>query len=412
MGKKGESKQDPNKELNLHVMRVLMENGILNKVHAGMLTDVAAAVQDSPYDAMKPYKTIKHDTDSEIAAEIVFEFLKRHEMWDTIKCIQTETRSDLKAREPSGIVKQHLSIPGKQNILSSLIEKWNEVTPTAENREVLKNGIAERLGALSGKKRSKGSEQAEVKQEPSPAKPASPKAAKKEPVKKNDEFDSFDEDTPPAKPSPKAVQKPAKKVTTPQDVDDFDVLSSDEPPPPKKQQKKHVSKPADDDFDDFDEPEPQPVKKRTVSAPATKLEQRDSLAMFDNEMAGKEGDDDGWGSDSDGPDTLQASPVKKKPLAKAVAVASESSELMTDFFDEPASPKKDKKGGNGLNTFNPVKANDDLNYNKKKATPSSFTDEDFMDDEEVNPVPQTKKKVAVQPQTTDSDINIDDLSDW
>lgn len=119
--------KEAKKQLDFNVVSTLTQNGIFNYLQAGMVADIADAVQQSEFDSMKPYKDFKTDIDSKLAEEIVFEYLTRHNMTNTIQCIVSETNREIIPKlQPSGNIKSKLNIDGNDNYLRHVLDEFNQ----------------------------------------------------------------------------------------------------------------------------------------------------------------------------------------------------------------------------------------------------------------------------------------------
>ena len=352
------------KQLDLQVLQQLVDGGILNHLHAGMLTDVAETVQHSDCDAMKPYKTFKRDENNKIAAEIVFEYLTRHEMWETIRCIETESEGQLNAgvvKRPSGLVGSKIQIKGTDQLVEKFVEDWFQLLDQnseflSDNARDLKEKLAARLDNCKRTSR-----------RASTSKPASPVQAKPAPAAKpqqkkqgGDDFADSDSDLPQLPPAKKPANPPKKS-------DEFADFSSDETPK-KKPGKPVTTLMNDDDFDSFDEPSP---RAKSPAKPA-----KNDSGDFTNSF--QDGDDE--------PETFADKRVKPKakPLPKAKSDKSESSGLqdLDDMLDELDDPPPAKKPA--------------LAKTAPKRT-TEFADDDF---ESVSDSPQPKSKAPAQTRKT------------
>lgn len=119
--------KETKKQLDLGVVSTLTQNGIFNYLQAGMVADIAEAVQQSDFNSMKPFKDFRTDIDSKLAEEIVFEYLTRHNMTNTIQCIVSESNRKLVPKlQPSGNIKSKLDIDGDDNYLRNVLNEYNE----------------------------------------------------------------------------------------------------------------------------------------------------------------------------------------------------------------------------------------------------------------------------------------------
>ncbi|OHT12755.1 hypothetical protein TRFO_17299 [Tritrichomonas foetus] len=138
------------KKLDLNVMRMLQENGIFNRLNSGLIADIAELVSQSEFDSMKPYREIRTDIDHQLTAEIVFEYLKRNNMTETIRCIAAETNNNLVAKPLSGNIANELKIEDKTDILHKVINNYTQDSDNIQMsfHENLISGIEGRLANL------------------------------------------------------------------------------------------------------------------------------------------------------------------------------------------------------------------------------------------------------------------------
>lgn len=205
------------KQLDLKVLTMMLEYGILNHLHSKMITNVAQLVSDIDCQPMKPYKTVKHGENDTVAAEFVFDYLRKHQMWDTIRCIETETNGELSQavlKKPTGIISREFKITEKEGLLATFTSQWLQMLQdtqiVAENAEHLKQGIAARLEGLQSRKHSRKTQESK-KQPDTTSKAATTKAIPPQLPKKPSavqpeelsDLDDVDSDAKPA-PDPKA----------------------------------------------------------------------------------------------------------------------------------------------------------------------------------------------------------------
>ncbi|OHT12111.1 hypothetical protein TRFO_03740 [Tritrichomonas foetus] len=142
------------KQLNLNVMRILKDNGIIHNLHAKLMADTAEAIQKSDINSMKCFKDPKTDIDSQIAANLVFSYLKKYNMTETIRCIQSEMQNlkETKINIPKELHldENDLQKSGNGDFLSSIISKYISSTDeiTQSNHDNLLQAITERLNSL------------------------------------------------------------------------------------------------------------------------------------------------------------------------------------------------------------------------------------------------------------------------
>ena len=249
------------KQLDLQVLSILVEAGILNHLHGKMLSNVAQLVHDIDCKPMKPYKTVRHAQNDNVAAEFVIEYLKRHQMWDTIRCIEAETDGELSqasVKKPTGVIEREFKITQKEGLLEAFAQQWMDLLQEniiEDNAAALKEGIAARIEAAQSQRRSHRTGDAKKQTEksattrqlpPQPPKKSSPAKAETTTVvpANDDDFEDLDsEDEPvdtkaktqaartsakeaPGKPAPKTSPLPSKNDSSGlngssfQDVDD------------------------------------------------------------------------------------------------------------------------------------------------------------------------------------------------
>ena len=143
-------KNDGNKQFDVDVMKLLVSNGILNSIQAKLVTEISSVVANSEFEAMKPYREIRTDIDNQIATEIVFEYLRKHNMTETIRCIELETKGKLVPPATSNISKE-IGINEKEDILHHTIldfEKKVQNALIAQNHDSLIEQIRQRYADL------------------------------------------------------------------------------------------------------------------------------------------------------------------------------------------------------------------------------------------------------------------------
>ncbi|KAH0795827.1 hypothetical protein GPJ56_000194 [Histomonas meleagridis] len=328
-----------------------------------MLADISETLQDSNFDSMKMIKSIKDDIDHKLAAEFVFEYLQRHGMKNTIRCIELETNKKLSQKPVSNNIKKELNIDAKENLLSALCEDWlkNSEQYLQKNETQFRTQLEARLKDASQKKESpKASKKKPANDAKSPPKKSkrtgsikkkrrSSTSNKQSPKgkSKSDELSSFDtpkDSNEKAQPSPASKpkeQSPKKTPSKEQDntsalFDEFDEDFDLEEPKGQKQPspKKPVASPPpqekpsnsfeDIDFDDdFDE---QPVKKVVESKAKPKLNEPDSFGDIDLDV-----------------DDLDEKPIKKVDNNKSTPKAEEHSSFIDLDLEDAKSPQATPK---------------------------------------------------------------------
>lgn len=269
---------DRDKEFDLKVVQSLKNNGIFNQLQSGVLSDLAVAIQSSEFESMKCYQTIKSDIDNEMSAQIVFEYLKRNNMVNTIRTIQAETNNALSPKPISNDIEANLHISQKTDVLKELIYKYLEKKDEIASHchQLLINQIMDRYENLG-------------KSEPEPQPVAAPKPKE---TKRSSENPAQAPSTPPASSPPRSTASKNKASTANINKEssslDFDF---DEDPTPKTQTvSKNPPKQQDDSselqFEDFDEIPPKPTKNQTAPAPQKKPTNTESEfedSFFDEE---------------------------------------------------------------------------------------------------------------------------------
>jgi hypothetical protein len=92
-------KADPNRALHARVFAEMTNRGILNYVSACGVSLAASAIIDSDQDGLKPYKDFPVDLNNQIAMELVFDYLSRQSLSETLTTIAKETDG----RFPAGL---------------------------------------------------------------------------------------------------------------------------------------------------------------------------------------------------------------------------------------------------------------------------------------------------------------------
>lgn len=349
-----------NKELDLQVVNLLNSQGIFNQVRAKTLSNLANEVQSSSLDSIKCYKTIKNDNDYKIANEIVFEYLKRHNMENTINCIQSETENKLRPTPISNDIQNNLNISQKENVLHHVMQFYNGNIDDifAKYHESLINDINERIQNI-GKSKPKSSEaKTSPKATTAPISKSNSKASvgqdqnskTQNPTKKDEsssiEFDLNDDDIPTPSKSPTNPTSSTQKVKSESselafdDTSDFDKPATSKPaakPASNTQPTQPVKKVSDSEFSDFDddlelEDNATPSPKQTKSA---------------NQSKPKNDEDD---FDVDLDDDIASLPKQNKSPNQ-----SKPKNEMDDFFDDEQEPPLINN-----NAAKPLAKNDDF----------------------------------------------------
>jgi hypothetical protein len=223
------SKDPSKKELDRQVMGKLIDTGIFNQLHARLLSRVAAVVQTSPFDAMKPYRDPPTDTDHIIAASLVSAFLSTYSLTETISSIRSESPAVLPRTPDIDLAVNALNLPSRAEPLTALVRDWDPRITDDNRRETLA-AVEERLQTLAG---DVPPERPARVSRPAPAPKATPVPVGKSTARawlkkqeKSDEFGEFDSDNdPPPLTTRAAKSTPVVRSTKP-------VVKS--PAPPKE----------------------------------------------------------------------------------------------------------------------------------------------------------------------------------
>ena len=112
------------KEFDIKVMRLMRDNGQFDHMNAQFLSEVACAIQKSDFESLRPYKTLRETPDDALAAELVLNYLKKHNMQYTLACVTAETNRRLESISKSR--KTQLKLKGDDPI-GALLTEWNEL---------------------------------------------------------------------------------------------------------------------------------------------------------------------------------------------------------------------------------------------------------------------------------------------
>lgn len=135
--------------LDIEVMKVMRDTGELDHINAHFLSDVAAAIQCSDLESLKPYKKLRDTTDDQIAAEIVLNYLRKHNMEFTLKCIAAETNGELAAMPKKAQDVLDLDEDDQiGDLLSSWIEEDAADSMVEQSKKELYAEISDRLKKL------------------------------------------------------------------------------------------------------------------------------------------------------------------------------------------------------------------------------------------------------------------------
>lgn len=311
-----------NKELDSQVITLLLNKGVFNQVRANTLANLANEIQSSSFDSMKVYKTIKSDIDHKLASEIVFEYLKRNKMENTIRCIQSETQNKLRPTPISNDVNSNIGISEKENVLHQVVHTYfeNSADIFTKYHDSLINDVKKRIQDI-GKAKPSPEKPKEKKSQTisyTPSQTSTPtsqagqlaKTQKQVPAKKDEssseiDFDLNDDDIPAQKTAPKTTTN--AKASTQQ---------------PKKQSES--SDIVFDDLDDFDNPNttPKPATKPATNAPAAQTVK----AANDSDFSSF--------NDDDFDDNVQPSPKQDNKSPNQNKPKNE----VDDFFDDDQEP--------------------------------------------------------------------------
>lgn len=355
MSKKHSSKTT---ELDLQVVSLLQNQGIFNHVRANTLNNLANEVQSTNIESMKCYKTIRTDSDYKLANEIVFEYLKRHNMETTINCIQTETKNKLQPTQVSNDVQNELNISQKENVLHHVLHFYNENIEDIFNKyhDSLINDINERINNI-GKSKPKANKSpkattAPISQSNSKSNITQDQNSKTQnPVKKEEsssiEFDLNDDDIPtPSKTqtntksssqnnTKSSAQNNVKSESSDlhfDDISDFDKPATASKPATTKQLTQSVKKVSDSEFSDFDED----IELEDNAAPPAK---QNSNKSPNQSKPKNESDDFDLDFDEDAsPPKQNKSPNQSKPKNE-----------IDDFFDDDQEPPLMNNNNNNNN---------------------------------------------------------------
>lgn len=134
--------------MDIEVMKIMRETGEFDHINAHFLSDVAGAIQGSDLESLKPYRKLRDSVDDQIAAEIVLNYLKKHNMQFTLKCIAAETNGELAATPKKA--QEELDLDD-DNQLRDLLSRWideENADIVDQNKEYLYAEIESRLKEL------------------------------------------------------------------------------------------------------------------------------------------------------------------------------------------------------------------------------------------------------------------------
>ena len=371
MSKKHSSR---NKELDIQVVSLLQSSGIFNQVRANTFANLATEVQSSNLESMKCYKNIKTDDDYELASEIVFEYLQKHNMEKTINCIKTETENKLRPVPISNNIQNDLNIPQKENVLHHVVQYYNNNMTEifTKYHESLINDVNKRIQDI-GKSKPKPTERKSPKATTAPISQSNskssvtqiPNSKTQNPAKKEEsssiEFDLGDDDIP--TPTKTPTKPPAAQNTSAQKV------------------KSESSDLVFDDTSDFDKP----AAKKPAAKPASSTQPAQSVKkVSDSEFSD-------FDDDLDLEDNTAPSPKQTKPASKPKPKNDDDFDDDFDLDDDAVSVPKQNKSPN-------------------QSKPKNEMD-DFFDDDQEPPLMNNPAKSPPKNDDFDDDSLQDDISD-
>lgn len=142
---------DEQRQFDLAVVRELRDTGALNQVQATITADIAQAINESQEDlaSVKPFRSFKSTIDYRLANSFVFQYLEKHGMTETIRCINAETDGKLKSAEP-GESERELKIKDSEDKIYELRARWKPKIATRSRLELTKQ-IAKRYKKIGYK---------------------------------------------------------------------------------------------------------------------------------------------------------------------------------------------------------------------------------------------------------------------
>ena len=322
------------KQLDLNVVRLLQTNGIFNYIHAHTVTEISAAVQSSNIDAYKFFKNIKTDPDNLIAQQVVLQYLQRHKMTETLRCIALETKNRM---SPGGIPKEvqtNLDISEKENVLYHIVNLYMTKMETivSENQNKLKKKITDRLNNLDNAPPSKPSPQSKPQ-----AKTTSPKPSSLSMVG-DDDFDDFSS-TQNKKTAPSPQKQESSSIDFDMDFDNDDIPSPSKKTPttsqnPKSTQKISESSEPDLSFDDSAPSSKMPVRPKGSPVNAAKP----SNVVPAGNSFDQSSDFDSYLNDTPPPSKPTTTSTNAKPAAKPIVQSKNEGSDSFNFDDDDDEP--------------------------------------------------------------------------
>ena len=82
------------------ILRTMWGCGVMHHLHASLLASVGRAVQRSDIAVLKRSKDISTTTNHQIAAFLIFQYLKRHNLEATVRCAIDESDEQISGDAP------------------------------------------------------------------------------------------------------------------------------------------------------------------------------------------------------------------------------------------------------------------------------------------------------------------------
>jgi len=143
------------KQLNVRVMESMKKNGSFYDLHAKLLSRLSEEIKGSDISCMKPYKSLKGEKPFQVAEDMVVRYLTKNKMENTLRSMQSEFPGSFIPRKKDGFAESHLELePSNQPILSLFTLMNSEMDSVFfENRDMLREKLAERLSAMNSSRR-------------------------------------------------------------------------------------------------------------------------------------------------------------------------------------------------------------------------------------------------------------------
>jgi hypothetical protein len=140
------------KNRNIAIMAALIDRGVLNYLQSKLISEIAAAVEQTDLISMKPYRSPPDELDYLMAIDLVFEYLLTHNLVQTMKCIRSESPSIVPRTTAKARLHQYLRV-GSSGVraLRGLVHSWTTADSAAivhQNHTQTADIIARRLAAL------------------------------------------------------------------------------------------------------------------------------------------------------------------------------------------------------------------------------------------------------------------------